>query len=74
MDALVKAKHFSSMAAVELGEVIMISEVNMSVAPGMSRNRMALGQTMEFDGDYSTPISPGEPDLHSRISVFFQIK
>ena len=74
MDALVKAKHFSSMAAVELGEVIMISEVNMSVAPVMSRNRMALGQTMEFAGDYSTPISPGEPDLNSRISVFFQIK
>ena len=74
MDALVKAKHFSSMAAVELGEVIMISEVNMSVAPVMSRNRMALGQTMEFAGDYSTPISPGETDLNSRISVFFQIK
>ncbi len=74
MDALVKAKHFSSMAAVELGEVIMISEVNMSVAPVLSRNRMALGQTMEFAGDYSTPISPGETDLNSRISVFFQIK
>ena len=74
MDALVKAKHFSSMAAVELGEVIMISEVNMSVAPVMSRNRMALGQTMEFAGDYSTPISPGETDLNSRVSVFFQIK
>lgn len=74
MDALVKAKHFSSMAAVELGEVIMISEVNMSVAPVMSRNRMALGQTMEFAGDYSTPISPGETDLNSKISVFFQIK
>ena len=74
MDALVKAKHFSSMAAVELGEVIMISEVNMSVAPVMARNRMALGQTMEFAGDYSTPISPGETDLNSRISVFFQIK
>ena len=74
MDALVKAKHFSSMAAVELGEVIMISEGNMSVAPVMSRNRMEWGQTMEVAGDYSTPISPGETDLNSRISVFFQIK
>ena len=72
VDALAKATHFSSLAGVKLGEVMMISEVSSAITPVMTRSKMAFAEG--FAGDYSTPINPGETDLDYRVSVFFRIK